>query len=303
MDSSFSTVRESIVSAGSERAYLIHEPVKKQPAAAASAVEPGAALVVAFHGGYASPTHMQKLTGLDALADEYGFIVVYPEGLNRHWNDGRGDARHSNEVRAGSRFSYGDDVRFVQDLIDHLHGDHNIDKKRIYATGISNGGMFCYRVAAELSALFAAIAPVAGGMGADTAANFAPAHPVSVLHIHGTADTYVPYAGGPLLEGRLPGTVVSAERSVEMWVEKDECQAGAAITELPASSPDDLCRVTVATRGGGIDGTEVVLYRITDGGHTWPNMKMQTNEALGRVCRDFDATATIWRFFSAHPKK
>lgn len=291
MDSS--TARKSIVSGGSERAYLIHLPAASAPAP----------LVIAFHGGYASPAHMQRLTGFDELADQEGFIVVYPEGLNRHWNDGRGNARHSDEARAGSRFSYGDDVRFVRDLVENLQSEHHIDQKRIFATGISNGGMFCYRVAAEMSDVLAAIAPVAGGMGAEVAAHFAPAQPVSVLHIHGTADSYVPYSGGPLLEGRLPGTVVAADRSVQMWVEFDKCQAGAAISQLPASSSADLCRVTVEAHGGGVDGTEVVLYRIEDGGHTWPNMKMNTNQALGRVCRDFDATATIWRFFGAHPKK
>lgn len=294
MDSLDKVPRQSIISDGAKRTFIVHVP----PSYSGEQPIP---LVLAFHGGYGSGSHMQKVTRFDELADREDFIVVYPDGLNRHWNDGRGDVRHGQQTRE-HRFSHADDIKFVRDLLDQFDHQYVIDKKRIYATGISNGGMFSYRVAAELSDKFAAVAPVAGCIGEALASNFAPAEPVSVLHIHGTADKYVPYQGGPLLGGRLPGKVLPVRESVEMWVSADQCDTTPLTTELPASSDRDLCRVQVQAYKNGKSGTEVQLYRIEDGGHTWPNMQMKSNFVLGNVCRDFDGSGQIWEFFRTHPK-
>lgn len=287
--------RHSIVSGHIERTFIVHAP--RREGVSGAHARP---LVLAFHGGYASAFHMQKLTRLNELAERDDFIAVYPEGVSRHWNDGRGEEKHG-EVTREHRFSKADDVQFVRDLISYLQQEYRIDQKRIYAAGISNGGMFSYRLAAQMADTFAAVASVAGCMGAMVAAEFAPSHPVSVLHIHGTEDKYVPYEGGPLLEGRLPGRVLSVEESIDLFVKANGCRMEPKQQRLPASA-DDLCPVDVLQYEDGKAGTEVQLYRIERGGHTWPNMTLNTNLILGNVCRDFDGTRHIWEFFRSHPK-
>src|SRR5215210_833768 len=135
-----------------------------------------APLVLVFHGGGGRAKSIAPHTGFSRLAERDGFIVAYPEGLNGRWNDGRGYAATH------------DDVGFVRVLLDTLQRELGIDPHRIYATGISNGAMFSYRLACDLPGALAAIAPVAGAMPADLEPGCAHTQPVSVLAFQGTAD-------------------------------------------------------------------------------------------------------------------
>ena len=164
---------------GQDRSYLVHIPAKydgKTPTP----------VVLALHGAAMNGPMMAVFCGLNKKADEAGFIVVYPSGgtgmgIFLVWN-------------AGSVVSKDrpDDVAFIRKALDDLGGVVKVDPKRVYATGMSNGGMMCYRLAAELSDRIAAVAPVSGTMAIEKAS---PKRPVPLMHFHGTADTFVPFDG------------------------------------------------------------------------------------------------------------
>jgi polyhydroxybutyrate depolymerase len=139
----------TLLSGGRSRTYRLHVP---------SGPHDGrpAALVLVFHGGRGDGESVERLTGFDALSDREGFLVAYPDGVGKQWNDGR-------EVADFETFQdHVDDVAFVADLIDAIGNGHAVDPKRVFATGISNGGIFSHYLGARLSGRIAAIAPVAG---------------------------------------------------------------------------------------------------------------------------------------------
>ncbi len=265
--------------AGADRSYLLYVPASYRPSHPAS-------LVLVFHGAGARPRGMARHTGFTALAEREGFIVVYPAGIDRRWNDGRG---------------YGvphDDVGFVRVLLDTLVKQLSIDPRKIYATGISNGAMFSYRLACELPGVFAAIAPVAGAMPDTLVSSCAHGSPVSLAAFQGTADPLVPYDGGGVARRR--GRVLSAARSAELWAGYAGCTGAPAVESEPDRAPSDGMRVRRTSYANCREGREVELYTIEGGGHTWPGGPA-SGRRVGRVTRDIDATTTIWSFFSRHP--
>jgi polyhydroxybutyrate depolymerase len=245
-----------------------------------------AALVLVFHGGGGRASGIAPHTGFSALAEREGFLVAYPQGLNGRWNDGRGYAATH------------DDVGFVRALLDTLGRELAIDPRRVYATGISNGAMFAYRLACDLPGAFAAVAPVAGAMPADLAPACAHTEPVSVLAFQGTADPLMPYAGGGVARRR--GRVLSAERSIAFWATSSGC-AGAPVTMEEPDRVSDGTRVRRMVYGACREGRAVELYTIEGGGHTWPGGP-PVGGAVGRVTREIDATPLIWAFFAEHPR-
>ncbi len=264
---------------GVDRTYLLFVPSTYHQ-------EHPAPLVLVFHGAGGRPRSFARHTGFSALAEREGFVVAYPAGIDRRWNDGRG---------------YGvsrDDVGFVRALLDTLGRQLGIDPKRIYATGISNGAMFTYRLACDLPGVFAAIAPVAGAMPAALVPSCPRDAPVALAAFQGTADPLVPYGGGGVAARR--GQVLSAVESVALWARTDGCAAEPADTLEPDRITDGT-RVKLSTWTGCRDGRDVHLYTIEGGGHTWPGGPA-AGPAVGRVTRDLDATAAIWTFFSRHPK-
>jgi len=266
--------------AGANRTYLLYVPTTYRPSHRAP-------VVFVFHGAGASPRGMARHTGFSALAEREGFIVVYPAGIGRRWNDGRG---------------YGvphDDVGFVRALLDTLGRQLSIDARRIYATGISNGAMFSYRLACDLPGVFAAIAPVAGAMPAALAPTCTHEVPVALAAFQGTADRLMPYAGGGVASSR--GRALSAAHSVEFWAETAGCAPEPSVTLAPDRAPHDGMRVKLTSYAGCKDGRDVDLYTIEGGGHTWPGGPASSRR-VGRVTRAIGATATIWAFFSGHPK-
>ena len=168
--------------------------------------------------------------GFNPLADRRGFIAVYPQGVENHWNDGRVGARFPRATEI-------DDVGFIRTLIDQLMKDYKIDADRIYSTGLSNGGFISHRLGWELSDRFAAIAPVAGTLDPEIARQFAPEHPVHVLDIHGTKDAMVPYDGGAV--AAQGGRCISVPAMIALWVRADGCKAEPAVEYLPEKDPAD----------------------------------------------------------------
>jgi len=278
---------ETIVCRGIERHYAVHLP----PETDSEGVRP---LVIVLHGGGGDAAKAAALTGFNQLADTAGFIVVYPEAVNRHWNDGRNVRRfkaHRERV---------DDVGFVASLIDRLVEGRRADPKRVFAAGISNGGMMCHRLAVELGSQLAAIAPVAAGL-AEPLAKTRPAHPVSVLAINGTADPLVPFEGGGVGVLRRSGRVLSAAATADFWVSVNGCAAAAVVETMPDTDPTDRTRVVRSQWSGGRAGSEVLLYTVGGGGHTWPSGPRRAT-SFGRTSRDIDATGVIWRFFREHSR-
>lgn len=283
------TVVRTLTSGGLERRYHLHVP----PGLPRNGTAP---LILVFHGRGGDGAGMERLTGFSALADRSHFVVVYPDGFGRSWNDGREGAR--SVAQRGDV----DDVAFVSALLDTLTAELRVDPRRIFATGLSNGGAFSHYLAANLASRIAAVASVAGGLAWPFAYRFAPVAAVSVLVIHGTADPLVPYRGGAVAGGNL-GREMGAEATARRWEDADGIRGEAATGELPDTDPADGCKARWRRWSGGRKRTEVWLYTLEGGGHTWPGgPQYLPRRLIGRVCRDFDATFAIWDFFSRHGK-
>jgi polyhydroxybutyrate depolymerase len=281
-----------------ERTYILRVP-KELPK------DKPVPLVIYFHGGSETQAYPTKSGKFGELADRERFILVIPHAVGGHWNDGR-------ETDFESFKKNVDDAGFVAAMIAAIERRHRIDPKRIFACGISNGAMCSHYIAAELSEKIAAIAPVVCGMPDPYHQRFKPAHPVSVLILHGTKDPSLPSEGRkvPDTRGLNRGCVLGVDATVQMWVKHNGCQTDPAKEQLPDTDPKDGCTVTRFTWSKGRNGTEVVLYKIEGGGHRWPgnDPPLPTEKVprdrsrLGARCMDFDANETIWEFFKRHPK-
>jgi polyhydroxybutyrate depolymerase len=252
------------------------------------------ALVIALHGGGGLASGMPRLTGIDVVSDRHGFIAVYPAGLNRHWKDGR-----------TAELSGSDDVAFIDALIRKLEVDYRIDPKRVYATGISNGAIFSLRLACELGGEIAAVAPVAGSNPANFKGDCGKS-PVSVMMINGTADAFVPYAGGPVAPDFLGnrGEVASVGQTISFWVAQDGCRRTPRTEAVPDKDPSDDTTTDIEMFDGCRGRTSVELYTVDGGGHTWPGgLQYLPESIIGSTSRDFDASETMWQFFAAHPRR
>jgi polyhydroxybutyrate depolymerase len=288
------TFSRTILSNGLERTYRIHIPSSLPENATP-------ALVFALHGGGGTGDGMERtltLGGFNTLANQYNFIVVYPDGIEKNWNDGRKnltDQAHQQNI---------DDVGFFTDLIDNLTNEFNIDPHRIFVTGISNGAMMSYRIGFEIPEKIAAIAPVAGAIPTDLLDYNISDAPISVCIISGTLDPLVPWDGGIVGTPRNPrGTVISVPESALFWVTHNNCSRLPNSTVLPDIDPTDHTWVQQDIYSEGTDNTEVALYTIFNGGHTWPDGYQYLPEVLiGRTCHDINANTVIWEFFSSHPK-
>jgi polyhydroxybutyrate depolymerase len=260
-------------------------------------------LVIALHGRGANGASMIILThkGFNKMADNDGFIMVYPDGIELNWNDGRMDEEANDRAHRENI----DDVGFLSALIDSMIKDYNIDPKRVYVTGISNGAIMSYRLACELSDKITAIAPVDGNIPNLLVPECSPSEPVSVLAINNTDDPLVPFEGGYIYGIRKInlGKVLSVNESIEFWVDRNKCSVTPDVTEEPDMDPKDGTRVTRKQYVNGIEGTEVILYAVDGGGHTWPGgFQYLPAGIIGKTCRDFDANEVIWSFFKNHTR-
>jgi polyhydroxybutyrate depolymerase len=279
------TRTRTITVGGVERSYLVHVPASYDRRRAYP-------LVLAFHGGASNPAVMRRFSGLDEKADEAGFVVAYPSGSGRLPRALTWDAGKCCGYASGNKV---DDVAFTRALLEDLAEHVHLDLKRVYATGISNGGMMAYRLAAEASDSVAAIAVVSGSLEVE-----APkvGRPVSVLHFHGTDDKYVPFAGGLGPRSMATGPHASVEQSVGTWVKLDECRPAPVVSELPEKVKDGTSVVRRAYEGCR-EGAEVVLYEIRGGGHTWPG-RPAAEALLGVTTQNVSANDVMWDFFARH---
>jgi polyhydroxybutyrate depolymerase len=258
-----------IVVGGVTRSYIVYRP---------AALPAAAPLVVMMHGGFGSAGQAQKSYHWDAEADAGHFLVAYPNGLNHAWNAGGGCC--------GVPGSTGvNDIGFITAMVSAISRAVPVDADRVYATGISNGGIMAYDLACHTT-VFAAIGP-------DSATELGgcpdPA-PVSVIAIHGTADKNIPYNGG---EGdgvaHIDGPSVPAVNA--SWRQADHCATPTVTTVGTVTTSVADCPA----------GRAVELITIAGAGHQWPG----ATPRLGQTdppSTALDATAVIWQFFAAHAR-
>lgn len=268
----------SITVDGRVRTALVHVPPQKPGIR-------GLPLVLAFHGRLGDGAGMRALTGMDAVADENGFLVVYPDGVERSWNDGR--------TTTPANAAGVDDVAFVRALLAAVQQDFGVDDDRIFATGMSNGGFLTQRLGCELAGTFAAIAPVASTLPRAQARRCDPDRALPVLMIAGTQDTLVPYDGN--------ADWLSARASAKRWRQWADCPKPQEKAVPDRRNDRTSTSVLVAKKCRG--GAAVKLFTVEGGGHTWPGgLQYVPRAAVGRTARDFQASRVIWDFFAAHDR-
>ena len=235
-----------------------------------------APLVLNLHGLYQAPALQELLSDLTAKAAARGSIVAYPAGLGRSWNAGSCCGRaHAEDL---------DDVRFLRDLVRQLGREQCIDRRRVYATGMSNGGLMSYRLACEASDVFAAVAPVAA---VEAIPACTPTRPVAILAFNGDSDFIVRYGGGfPSSLSGLP----SAPETADRWDRRNACAPGPRAVVW--SSKEVRCEAAAGCRA------DRVLCTVAGGGHTWPGG--MSVPYLGHTTADVDASETILDFFAGH---
>ena len=228
----------------------------------------------------------------EQLADEHGFIVVYPEGYEGHWNDCRRKGPFAaKQLRI-------DDVAFMRALVAHFRSTHAVDSARVFAVGISNGAHFSYRLALEAPELVRAVAAVAASVPTEDNFDCTPVRgAVSVLIINGTEDPINPFEGGRVTIFGFGdrGTVLSTRESASYFARRNGIVGAPIVEQLP---PKGSTRTSVErTHWRSTSGADVVLYTIRGGGHTLPQPRPTAPRILGRTDRGFDSPAEIWRFF------
>jgi len=281
------TLGDSFEYGGLTRRYEIYVPASYDAGAAAP-------VLAILHGRDESIDDLRTVTRFNTLADEHGFIAVYPEAHQGNWNDGRavpGIAAYDRNV---------DDVGFVRAVLERVALAYHVDLARIYLAGFSNGAMMCQRIAFEQPHLYAAMAAVSGSIPANVRDALTPAVPISVCLIHGTGDSLVPWDGGLLSPNDPQGVVLSVPESVGYWSAVNECPAEPARETLSNRETFDCTTVRKYSYGPGLLGTYVALYAVERGGHAWPGACWTHGLFTpGRLSRDLDATAAIWQFCSA----
>jgi polyhydroxybutyrate depolymerase len=242
-------------------------------------------MIFALHGTGGTPDDMIKVADFRTIADRDKIVLVYPAGIQKDWNDGRTTVPHQLGIN---------DVSFFSQVIDYMITNYSVDATKIYATGLSSGGFMVSRLGSELSNKIAAIAPVAATIEQNTIyPNCNPGRPVPAIYIHGTDDPLVPFNGGAISEGNC----VSHLQAIDKWVSINNCDTTPAITNLPDIA-DDGTSILETKYTGGTNGSEVVSYIITNGGHTWPQGYQYLPVAsIGITSQDMNACEVIWQFF------
>jgi polyhydroxybutyrate depolymerase len=279
----------SLTHGGVQRQYIVYVP-EDVPSSSVG-------LIVAMHGYSGSAESIMTYSGLNALADEFGFVVAYPQGTedqqgNAFFNVGYGFHTDSSV----------DDVGYILTLVEHLVAKHSIDPLRVYATGMSNGGDMSYLLACKAADVFRAIAPVAGTMMVATMNHCTPSRPIPVLAINGTADNVTRYAGD-YDDADGWGAYHSVNQVINLWAENAIAQAQASAT---LNFADDFS-ISVDRYSAATGTTQVILYRVEGGGHDWPGARfawwdlrrLLSVYAMGfGEHRSFDASRYIAKFFN-----
>ena len=278
--------RNSLTVDGRKRTFELHVP----PSYTRGTPAP---LVLALHGRLGTGNGMAKLTHFDAVADSNGFLVAYPDGLDRSWADGRGT---SPSEKKGV-----DDVKFLAELIAAISREYSVDPARVYIAGISNGGFMTQRAVCELSDRIAAAVVDAALLGENLAASCRLTRAVPMLFVQGSADPIVPITGGALGKNASHGLVLSYTDTIRKWREWDGCKGAGEVAKLPELVNDGTF-IRRETFAGCAQRAEVTAYTVVNGGHAWPGgLAYLPKSIIGITSRNMDASQVAWEFFARHP--
>lgn len=248
-------------------------------------------LVLVLHGRSGSGERMAHLTGFDTRAAEHHFLVAYPDSLDDHWNYLHGIPG----ARDGP-----DDIDFLYRLIDAIGRDYRVDRERLFAVGLSNGGFMAQRLACEPDSGIAAFASVAASGYGAMPATCEARKPIDALYLHGTADRLMPWKGQSVTDDSGARQVVTlpVSDSMKFWSRINRCDPELETRDLPRSGRSPETRVRIYTARSCGDGAKVSLYAIVGGGHNWPGRDgLIPPNIAGHVNLDFHATDAIWSFF------
>jgi polyhydroxybutyrate depolymerase len=272
---------------GRSRSWIAYVPAAKTP---------NPALVLVMHGSLGSGEQMRVLSryGFDLLAERYGFIAVYPDGYEQHWNDCRGGANYA------ANLENIDDVGFLRTLVRRLVDEQGVDPSRVFATGLSNGGQMAYRLGLEAPDLVAGIAAMAASLSIVTNLDCQPAgEAVVTLVMNGTGDPVNPYAGGlvEVFGNASRGEVQSSLATASYWAQLAGYAGEGVQRQWPARDPEDPTAVE-SIEWSAAGRLPVSLITIVGGGHTIPHPVLNLPRILGPTSHQLDGPEVIWDFFS-----
>ncbi|MDA8586842.1 hypothetical protein N9L47_11345 [Rhodobacteraceae bacterium] len=249
-------------------------------------------LVVVLHGGGGTARQMIRLSRSrwNELADEHGFLVVYPNAVDKIWDFGKGAISEALSQRVN-------DLEYFKSVIARVQSLKNVDSDRIFATGISRGGQASYYLACNLPSKIRAIMPVAMPLPTYLVDECQNGPPIGIAIMNGTEDQQVPYNGGTIVVlGKPRDKVLSTSRTLEIWTRQNRCGGLAFKEERDRVAKD---RTSVSIRQWNCDAAPVWLFQINGGGHTWPSGRQYLPVRLvGRTSREVDAAEEGWRFLS-----
>ena len=265
---------ETMLYNGIERSYILYVPESYSE----NTTTP---LVLNLHGYSSNAGQQMVYSDFYNIAETEGFILVHPEGTIddygfQFWN-------------SGDLFDI-DDTGFLSVLIDTIASEHSINTDRVYSMGMSNGGFMSYRLACELSDKIAAIASVTGSMSTNQISSCNPSNPVPVMQVHGTSDPTVLYNGGFGIE--------PIDDVVSFWVNLNNCNPEPIFNNIPDVILSDWCTAEHYIYEDGDNDTSVELYKIINGGHTWPGAAIPL--VGNNTNQDFSASEKIWEFFNKY---
>jgi len=255
---------------GLQRTFTVIRP---EPAPVA------APMLLMLHGRNGTAEGQSNISYLPKSVAAKGYWAVLPQYYNGSWDDDPAVVR-----------GY-DDVGLMRRVIDIMQSRYGIDANRVYASGFSNGGFMAERLACELSDRIAAFALVGTSITRGVYNSCAPVTPRPLMFVHGTADPLVPWSGST--------TLLPLDTAVSMWTSRLACGLNPLVLPLPDTANDgttiSLLRYEGCSRG------ELRLYRVNEGGHTWPGgVQYLPASIIGKTSADMQATSELWSFVSAY---
>lgn len=258
-------------------------------------------LVIVLHGGdRKNGDEAAHRTGFDSLADKGNFIAVFPNGFKGKWHDGRLPSKERKQKKYLEKQN--NDIAFLKQLIDHMVEYEQVDPKRVYMTGMSNGGMMTMRMACEASDKLAAIAPIIANMPVEIVEGCLPSEKLSFLLMNGTDDPLVPYQGGEIRAFKKRGKVLSAKATINFWRQHNDC--GKVSETITLANKNTKDRSVIGKTSYSCDAPiEMVLYTVRGGGHTLPGSNIPNRpRLLGQKNMDANGAELIWTFLSKQKK-
>jgi polyhydroxybutyrate depolymerase len=272
--------------AGRDRVYFVHKP---------GGLGSAAPLLFVLHGGNGTAPRRALQTGFNDIADRDRFIVVYPQGEDYGWNDGR--ANDASPGHADGEATV-DDVAFFRSMIDDFINRREADPKRVYVIGGSNGGMMTQRLACDATDKIAAAAAIVASIPVAIASSCRPSRPIPILMMNGTADPLMPFEGGQVAGNR--GSVIPVIEAVDFWRRINGCSDTPESSEMPDRDPADGIRTDVRAWQRCSEGSEVVFFRMNGAGHGLPgrsqNKAAVAEQLGGKSSNDFDSSEEAWKF-------